>query len=126
MGYRLLADAAMLAHLAFLGFVVLGGYLALWRPWLIVPHVVAAVWGFSTVLFGVDCPLTAVESWARERAGQAQLPETGFIDHYLTGVVYPEEFAGQLQAVAFVLVVASWVLVYRRRSAARAMDRVEQ
>ncbi len=44
MGYRLLADAVVLTHAAFVGFVVLGGFLA-WRwSWVAWPHVPCAVW----------------------------------------------------------------------------------
>lgn len=115
MAFRLLADLTMLLHLAYLVFVVLGGYLALWwRTWVIVPHVLAAGWGFATVLLRLDCPLTWVENWAREQAGQEQLPAAGFIDHYLEGVVYPAEYTLQIQVAAALLVVVSWVLLWRR------------
>jgi len=109
MGYRVLADAAMVLHLAFLAYVVTGGFLAWrWRStiWL---HVLLAGWGFSTVLFGFDCPLTYVEDWARRSAGQQGLPASGFIDHYLTGVVYPEEALGVVRVLAGLAVVVSWV-----------------
>lgn len=109
MGYRVLADAAMVLHLLFLVYVVAGGFLA-WRwRWTIWPHVVAAVWGFGTVLFGLTCPLTHVEDWARRSAGQAGLPESGFIDHYLTGVVYPQQALGPIRWAAGLLVLVSWV-----------------
>jgi Protein of Unknown function (DUF2784) len=45
MGYQLLAELVMLLHFGFLAYVALGGFLAWRRPWLIVPHVGAAVWG---------------------------------------------------------------------------------
>jgi hypothetical protein len=52
MTFRLLADLVVLVHLAFVAFVVGGGYLALrWRrvAWL---HVPAAVWGVLIELAG--------------------------------------------------------------------------
>jgi len=88
MGYRLVADLAMVAHFGFLG-----GFVALWRRWVLWPHVVAMVWGFSTVLMSWPCPLTSVENWGRGRSGGARLSGTGFIDHYIEGVIYPEEHA---------------------------------
>lgn len=107
--YRMVADATVVVHLAFLGYVVAGGFLA-WRFrrtfWL---HVVAVIWGFSTVLIGFDCPLTYLENWARERGGEAQLPSTGFITHYLTGVVYPEHAVNLVRALVGGCVVVSWV-----------------
>ena len=127
MGYRLLADAVMTLHFGFLGYVVLGGFLA-WRwPWALLPHVVAAAWGLLIVLFPatVICPLTTWEDWARRAAGEQGLPPTGFIDHYLENVVYPERYTGLLQALAAVLVLVSWVgawLRVRRRDRSRSAD----
>lgn len=115
--YRTLADAAVVVHLVFLGYVVLGGFLAWhWRRtiWL---HIVAVAWGAGIVLIGFDCPLTYVENWARERAGEAQLPSAGFIAHYLTGVVYPADALNLVRALAGLCVAVSWVgyLLLRRR-----------
>ncbi|WP_106246950.1 DUF2784 domain-containing protein [Allonocardiopsis opalescens] len=119
MGYRLLADAAMVAHAAFLAFVVFGGFAA-WRwPALIVPHLLCAAYGLGIIVIGWDCPLTWVEDWARRRAGQAGLTE-GFIDTYLTGVVYPERYLVHVRVAAGAVVAASWLgwyLLLRRRRA---------
>ncbi|MBF6191461.1 DUF2784 domain-containing protein [Nocardia implantans] len=118
--YRLLADATAVTHFAFVAYVVVGGFLA-WRfgrtIWL---HLLAVCWGFSTIVFGFDCPLTHLENWARERAGEQRLPSSGFIDHYLTGVIYPESALGLVRATVAALVVASWlgyVSALRRRAA---------
>lgn len=109
MAYRILADAAMAVHLAFLVYVVIGGFIA-WRwRWTIWLHGLMAGWGFSTILFGFDCPLTHVEDWARRSAGQEGLPATGFIDHYLTGLVYPPQALGLVRALAGLSVIISWV-----------------
>lgn len=125
MAYRILADAAMVAHLAFLGYVVLGGFLA-WRwRWTIWLHVVMVGWGFSTVLFGFACPLTYVEDWARRSAGQQGLPASGFIDHYLTGVVYPQEALGPVRVVAALVVLFSWV-AFVLRGRRRAPHRLNE
>lgn len=119
MGYRLLADATVVVHLAFVAYVVVGGYLAWrWRRtiWL---HLVATAWGFSTVLIGVDCPLTTLENWSRHKAGEQGLPPSGFIDHYLTGVIYPESMLVEVRILVFVVVVVSWIgFVYRRKRVA--------
>lgn len=109
MGYRVLADATVVVHFAFLVFVVVGGFLA-WR-WriLIVPHILAAVWGLSAVTIGIVCPLTVLENWAREQAGIAGLPPSGFIDHYLTGVIYPDSAIGLVRALVLGAVLVSWI-----------------
>ena len=120
MGYRLLADAVMLVHFTFLAFVVAGGLLA-WRwPWVIWPHVTLALWGFSTIAFSIRCPLTDVEDWARERGGREPLSGTGFIDHYLENVVYPQRYTRAIQVAAAAVVLFSWAgLAVRRRRRAR-------
>jgi hypothetical protein len=122
MGYRLLADAVMLVHFTFLAFVVGGGLLA-WRwPWVIWPHVLMAVWGFSTIAFSIRCPLTDVEDWARERGGRQPLSGTGFIDHYLENVVYPQHYTGAIQALSAAVVLFSWLgLVVRRQRRAHVV-----
>jgi len=72
-------------HLAFIGYVVIGGFLALrWRRtiWL---HIPAVIWGIAIATERVNCPLTWVERWARARAGMAPLPPDGFIAHRRLG-----------------------------------------
>lgn len=118
--FAVLAETAMVVHFAFLTFLVLGGLAALRWRWVIVPHVMAAVWAFVNAVVGVDCPLTQVEVWARERAGQSALGPDGFIAHYLTGVVYPESSVGLMRGVAVAVIVVTWAanLWYWRRSVA--------
>ncbi|AQA20707.1 hypothetical protein BTZ20_2605 [Rhodococcus sp. MTM3W5.2] len=120
MVFRVLAEATMTVHFAFLVYVVAGGFLA-WRwPWAIWPHLVLAGWGFSTIVFGFDCPLTHLENWARHEAGEQGL-RTGFIDTYLTGVVYPERYTTLLQMLAGLVVLVSWTgFLIRRRHPTRA------
>ena len=129
MGYRLLADTVMVLHFGFLGYVVLGGFLA-WRwLWALLPHLLAAAWGGLTVLFPatLSCPLTAWEDAARRAAGQQGLPASGFIDHYLEGVVYPERYTGLIQTTAGVVVMVSWLGAYPRiRARAAAGPVVEE
>src|SRR5690606_32478582 len=91
-------------------------------PWAIWPHLAAVVWGFGSVLVGYDCPLTHLENWARRSAGTAELPSTGFIDHYLTGVVYPEDSVELIRLLVAAVVLLSWagvVVRFYRRSADR-------
>jgi hypothetical protein len=119
MGYRLVADAAMVAHFAFLAYLVVGGFLAWWWPWTIWTHVAVCVYGLLNVLVGWPCPLTHVEDWGRAGAGEETLPGTGFIDHYLAGVVYPTDHETVVRALVAVVVLGSWVgfLIRRRRVA---------
>lgn len=124
MAYRILADAAMVMHFAFLVYLVMGGFIA-WRlRWTIWLHLATVGWGLSTVVFGFGCPLTQVEQWARRSAGEQGLVPTGFIDHYLTGVVYPQEALELVRLLAGLVVIASWVgLVLLNRSTSHGVRR---
>lgn len=118
MAYHVLTDATMVLHFAFLAYVVAGGFLAwCWSP-AIWPHLLAAGWGLSTLLFGLHCPLTWLEDWARRRAGGSGLSH-GFIDTYLTGIVYPERYTGLLQFLVAAAVTVSWVGALRNAVTAR-------
>lgn len=118
MGYRILADATVVVHFAFLGYVVFGGFLAWRHPRMIWPHLVAAAWGLAIVVTAVDCPLTLLEDWARAQGGQPRLTH-GFIDTYLQGVVYPARYTRLLQLLAAGCVLVSWSVPVRRRLEAR-------
>ena len=108
MVYRILGDAVMLIHFGFLVFLAVGGFLACRFRWVIVLHVAAACWASVSVLVGVECPLTAWEDELGRRGGGQGLPN-GFIDTYLTGVVYPDEHLRVVQLLLAVLVVLSWL-----------------
>ncbi len=99
---------AAAAHFMFLAYLPLGGFLALrWRRtiWL---HVLAVLWGTASVLLRVDCPLTSIERWARRGAGLPPLPASGFIDHYITGVIYPDGATRYAQAAVLIAVAVAW------------------
>ncbi|MCZ4079778.1 DUF2784 domain-containing protein [Rhodococcus sp. H36-A4] len=122
MMFRALADITVAAHLAFVVYVVAGGFLA-WRyPRTIWLHGVAVAWGFVSIVIGVDCPLTQLESWARVNAGESALPSTGFIDYYLTGVIYPESMLGMVRFAAICAVAISWAGFALLRSRSRHLS----
>jgi Protein of Unknown function (DUF2784) len=113
--YQSVVALVVVLHFAFIGYVVIGGFLALrWRRtiWL---HIVAVIWGIAIATKRVDCPLTWLERWARARAGMAPLPPDGFIAHYVTGVIYPVGWVVGVQLVSFAVVALSWALYLRRR-----------
>ncbi|MEE2032998.1 DUF2784 domain-containing protein [Rhodococcus chondri] len=119
MTYRVLADATALTHLLFVLYVTFGGFLTWHWPRTILAHVPAVVWGGASVIVGFDCPLTTVENWARRQAGVAGLPPSGFIDHYLTGVIYPESAIGLVRALVLLCVVGSWIGLWLRHRRGR-------
>jgi hypothetical protein len=106
--YRILGDAVMLIHFGFLVFLAVGGFLACRFRWVIVLHLAAACWASVSVLVGVECPLTGWEDELRRLGGGQGLPG-GFIDTYLTDVVYPDEHLRTVQLLLAVLVVLSWL-----------------
>lgn len=116
----LLADAAMVAHFAFVLFLVGGGFLA-WRwPRVILAHAAAAAWGVAIVAFEWLCPLTYVEDWGRQADGRSELSD-GFIDTYLTGVIYPADRITEVRVGVAAVVAVSWVgVAVRWRRAGRA------
>ncbi len=102
----LLADLVVLAHFAFIVFVLFGGLLALVWPRVVWLHVPAALWGCFVELSGTICPLTPLESWLRLPAGTS--PDAGdFIARYVTPVVYPPGLtrSGQLALAALLVVI---------------------
>lgn len=106
--YIVLVWLVVAAHFAFLIYLPAGGFLALrWRRtiWL---HVAAVLWGIASVVLHLGCPLTALERWTRTQAGMTPLGSAGFIDHYITGVVYPSGATGYAQLAIFLVVTVSW------------------
>jgi hypothetical protein len=122
MGYRLLADGLVVIHMAFVGFVILGGLLALRWPRVVFLHLPAVAWGVVIELAGWICPLTPLENQARE-AGGGTAYHGDFIEHYLLPVLYPAELTRQVQCAlgvgALLLNVAVYALVIWRRRRGR-------
>ena len=121
MGYRLLADAVLILHLGFIAFVVLGGLLVLRRPRIAWLHLPAVAWGAWIEFSGSICPLTPLEIDLRERGGETTY-RGGFIEHYVTALIYPEGLnrTQQVALGALVLVlnaaIYGWLLWRRRRT----------
>jgi hypothetical protein len=114
-GYRALVIAVVALHYAFLGYVVVGGFLALAWRWTIWAHIAACAWGVAIVAVPtLQCPLTAAEVWARHRAGMP-VYGGGFIDHYVINVLYPAGWTTLVQVLCGLVVAASWVTVHRIR-----------
>jgi len=111
--YGLLADLVLVTHLAFVGFVVFGGFLVLrWRrlAWI---HVPVALWGAAIVVTGFTCPLTPLENRLQQLGGRAGY-QGGFIEHYVTAVLYPDGLTRQAQLLLGAAVLALNLVVYWR------------
>jgi uncharacterized membrane protein len=119
MVYRVLADAVVVLHFAFIAFVVTGPYLArLWRPvvWL---HLPALAWAVGIVAVGYECPLTALENHFRRLAGERIYPG-GFVDHYIENVIYPQRYTPLVLTLAAMVIAAGYASLVRAAHPARA------
>jgi hypothetical protein len=124
MMFRLLADAMVIVHLAFVLFVIGGGLLALRWPRVAWVHLPAAAWGAWVEFAGWICPLTPMENWLRQRSGQASY-STSFVDQYILPVLYPAALTRDTQLLLGGLVLAVNAGVYLlvlNRSARRAKN----
>lgn len=120
----LLADALVVLHLAFVAFVVAGGFLLLRWPRLACLHLPAAAWGAFIEFSGGICPLTPLENRLRVLGG-GDAYAGDFVERYLLPVLYPAQLMPVLQQRLGWLVVAvnvlAYALAYRgRRNAGRA------
>jgi multisubunit Na+/H+ antiporter MnhB subunit len=99
LAYRVLADAVLVAHFAFAGFVVVGFALTLiglgsgwgWvrNRWFRLAHLAAIGIVVAQAWLGRLCPLTVWENELRRRAGQDTYTET-FVQHWLHRVLFYE------------------------------------
>jgi hypothetical protein len=99
MPYRFFADALVVFHLAFVGFVIFGGILVVRWPRMAFAHLPAAAWGVFIEWSGLLCPLTSIENNLRE-LGSESAYQGGFVDHYVMPVLYP---AGLTREIQFIL-----------------------
>lgn len=116
MSSHILATAIALLHLAFILFVLFGGFLLLKWPKLMWVHLPAAAWGVMIELGGWWCPLTKWENYFLAQAGRAGYTG-GFVAHYIMPVIYPpgltrvHEIA--IGAIVLVLNAGIYVRVFR-------------
>jgi hypothetical protein len=111
MAYRALANLVLITHLAFVLFAGLGGFLVLrWSrlAWL---HLPACLWGALVELTGWVCPLTPLENWLRQQGG-GPVYRTGFIEHYLLPLLYPDSLTRSWQIFLGLLLLSVNLGVY--------------
>jgi len=131
-GYRLLADAVLVLHLAVVVFIVGGlmlivvGNLRGWR-WVNrlafrVAHLAAIGVVVAEAWFGAVCPLTTLEMWLRAEA-RAPTYAGSFVEHWLQSLLYvaAPPWAFVLAYSLFGLVVAAtwWYFPPERRATRR-------
>jgi len=109
--FGLLADVVVLAHMGFVLFVVLGGLAVYWRPWVLWWHVPAVLWGVGIEWAGAVCPLTLVENWLRNQAGEDGYAGD-FIQQYLLPTLYPAGLTREIQIMLGVAALTINIAVY--------------
>jgi len=124
---RSLADLVLVIHFLFLGFVLLGGLLVFWRPFIAWFHLPCVFWGVVIELKGFICPLTPLENVLRKLGGQAPYT-TSFIERYVLPIVYPAHLTRDLQilfAVGVLVINAAiygWLLMRKSSATDRSSD----
>jgi uncharacterized protein DUF2784 len=110
---RVLDDITVAVHYLVMGYIVFGGFLV-WRWRRTLPiHALAITWAVISLIFPISCPLTFLENYFRHQGGLPSL-NGGFINTYITGVLYPANDVLLVQVIAGLIVVASWVGIYLR------------
>jgi hypothetical protein len=128
MVFAALAFLTVLFHLAFILFVVFGGFAVARRPRLAPLHLACAAWGAYVSLANRICPLTPLENWFRRRGGASGY-SGDFLEHYLLAVIYPTGLTASTQrllgAAVIVLNVAvyAWIAARRKRQPADVTPR---
>ncbi len=107
-----------IVHMAFLAYLVLGGFLALRRFALLWPSLGATAWSIWITLADRDCPLTTLEKWLLVQGGRTPY-EGSYISHYLHDVLYPAQYEIVAWLLATGIALFSYALVLTRRRAAR-------
>jgi hypothetical protein len=111
MYYRILAELVVVVHFAFVVFVVLGGFLILWRRKVIWLHAPAVLWAAWIELSGGICPLTPLENWFWIQGGQASYPDD-FVGNYILPLIYPEGLTRTKQLILAAMAIFVNILVY--------------
>ncbi len=109
--FRLLADAVVLLHVAYILFVVFGAVLVRYRPILLWPHLAAALWGVYVAAMARVCPLTPLEIALRARAGETGY-HGGFVEHYVLPALYPGGLTRGILVAEAAFVVAVNLALY--------------
>ena len=124
--YNTLADSVLVLHSSFVLFVLLGGFLVLWKSSLVWYHIPAVIWAVCIEFFGWLCPLTPLENVLRGKGGAAGY-DTGFVEHYIVPILYPASLTRQMQINLGIIVLSINVGIYltvwtRMRKAGRDQE----
>jgi hypothetical protein len=105
------ANLLTVVHFSFILFVIFGGLLMFRWPGIAFVHLPAVVWGALTGINNWVCPLTPLEQKLRLAAGEEGY-SGGFIEHYITTLIYPDGLTPEIQLLLTLLVVLVNVALY--------------
>jgi len=112
-----MVELVLAVHLAFILWVLAGGFLAVRWWWLAPLHLPALAWGVLLEWHGWICPLTPLENTLRRQRGLATY-DTGYIEHYLLSIIYPDGLTREVQvllAIGLVLINSAAYGFYIRK-----------
>ncbi len=129
--YLRFADLVLIAHFAYVAFVVLGllviwvGYFRRWdfvrTCWFRGAHLLTITVVAAEALFGVVCPLTVWENKLRLLAGGGERYQGSFVEHWLHRVMFfhAEGWIFTVAYVVFFIAVAASLWVVKPKWPAR-------
>ena len=107
----LLANTLLLIHFLFIVFALFGGLFIFRYRWVAWLHIPVFIWAAVISFVGWICPLTPWEVSLRRAAGQEGYTG-GFIEHYITPIIYPAGYTREFAITAGVTVLVINLLVY--------------
>lgn len=108
----MLLNALIVAHFAFVFWVVVGGVVAaVYVPWVLWFHIPALVWAVLVEAMDWPCPLTQLENILRQRLGWAAI-QTGFVDHYILRSILSAKPVRGLEQMLTALLLAMNLVAY--------------
>lgn len=127
--YRFAADAVVVAHVAYVAFVVFGqiatllGRLRKWRwvhnPWFRLVHLGTILIVVVEAWLGIVCPLTTWEAELRHRAGDVHY-QGDFIGHWAHEILFVEAdpwvFTLAYSLFGLIVFASLWLVPIRLRS----------
>jgi hypothetical protein len=113
------ATVVVVVHMAFLAYIVFGGFLGLRRLAWLWPSIATTLYSAYVTLASYTCPLTTLEKWLLEVGGRVPY-EGSFIAQYLHDVLYPAQYKTAAWLIATGIALVSYAVVltrWRRRPA---------
>lgn len=125
--YRLGAEAVVLLHFLWIVFVLTGAFFLYRRRRLKWVHLAAVLYSLAIEVYGWVCPLTYLEQWLWEKAGQESY-EGSFVAFYLEKIIYlraPQELLVGLVGLLLVVTLSLYLLPWGSDRAAGKREEEE-